>query len=255
MNQNLAERLQRACHAILPPDTIPLNAVRFLHWAPGNESMWAGLEQCLAKYMAASLCGRVREPLMFFGLHSNIELFPAGYKKLFTLGAGYMPYDASTEAILDEWKRTGEYIYKPLPEELKKPYLDSLKRLIKAIKHTFKYYPASLLEQKKGFMKKNPRAGMFEPRPLYDATQLADLDRLWQYNAFLSQIKGNNSEEESLQETFRKFEVSWNELNRQKQSAKGKRNFNELIMALDKALESHDHFISYIKKIEEGFHE
>lgn len=252
MNEDLATRLRQACHDRLPADIIQLTTIRFLHWAPGNDYLWAGLEQCLAEYRGAS--DNEREPLLFFGLHSDINHFPASYRELFTVGAGYLPYGADGDAVIAEWRRAICDVRKPLPDTLKKPDIDSLKILLRSIRHMFERHGTAILDYRNELERNIVNDKKLQTRPLCNADQQRDLDRLWlQYDVFLNYLDSDGRSGETLQQSFLKFEASWNDINQQKQKAESSRNFGELIKVLNRALESHTHFISCIKKVEQGF--
>ena len=254
MNDDLAIRLRQACHDRLPGGTVPLTAIRFLHWAPGNDYLWAGLEQCLAEYMGASINGRARDPMLFFGLHSDTAHFPASYRELFTLGAGYLPYGADHGAVIAEWRRVVCDVLRPLPDTLKKPYIDSLHGLLRSVRHMFKLHGTTILDYRRELERDIINDKKLQSRPLCNADQQRDLDRLWlQYNVFLNQLDSGGRSGETLQQAFLKFEANWNDINEQKQKASSSRDFSGLIKVLNRALQSHTHFISCIKNVEQGF--
>jgi hypothetical protein len=255
MNHDLAERLQQAFHVILPLDTIPLNAIRFLHWSPGNENAWSGLEQCLIEYMADSLCSRFREPVMFFGLHSNTDIFPTNYKELFSLGAGYMPYDAGTDAVLNEWRRASGDIHKPFPETLKDPYLRSLLKLLGEIMHLFDNRLDSIQGRICVLRQGRERdASFFNPRSQYTEKQQAMMNRLQQYDVFLSKIECGDGSGDALLKTLREFDAAWNHLNAASEAACGLEQtcIKHVLDALIKVSEILQDAMNCIKKIKKG---
>lgn len=214
VNNDLAICLRQACHDRLSADTISLTAIRFPHWAPGNDSIWAGLEQCLAEYMDAHFSARRREPLIFFGLHSDTTSFPVKYVELFNLGAGYLPYEADENEVAKVWEKACADAEKPFDEELIRPYCEGLRGLLRNIRHLLEQRLENI-ETKEYIVAagSNISNDCLEPVPQYTKSQQAMIDRLQQYKVFIEKIEDEPGHKERLFAAMKNFDAAWCELN------------------------------------------
>jgi hypothetical protein len=253
VNEDLAIRLRQACHDRLPAGTVPLTAIRFLHWAPGNDKLWAGLERCLAEYMCASINGRAREPLLFFGLHSDTKKFPSKYQHLFSLGAVYLPYEEAEHEVVKHWQKACDDAEKPFDEELIIPYCEGLRGLLRNIRHLFERRLEHIETQRDIVASGSNDSSVFlEPTPQYTKGQQAMIDRLQQYRSFIERLENYPGNEGRLFAAMENFDVAWVGLNNAlERSGKGNLPSMDPVLAiLEEVAEGLKNSIACIKEIE-----